>query len=90
MQQQLRRELLAKVGSVSAEIGLAVRGVDFDLQVDIGSEQTFRSASIIKVPLLAALFWLSESGGLDWQQTLSLRETDRTLAPVSCLTCTRG
>jgi beta-lactamase class A len=79
MQQQLRRELLAKVGSVSAEIGLAVRGVDFDLQVDIGSEQTFRSASIIKVPLLAALFWLSESGGLDWQQTLSLRETDRTL-----------
>lgn len=78
MNEKTLAKLFEKVGSVPAEIGLAVRGVDIDLRVDIGSHIPFRSASIIKVPLLAALLWLSEQGKLDWQETLALRDEDRT------------
>ena len=78
MQQQIHQELCEKIRSRPVEVGLAIRGVDFEWQIDIHSEQTFRSASIIKVPLLAVLFWLNERGELDWQQTLTLRDTDRT------------
>ncbi|MGQ9539561.1 MAG: serine hydrolase [Armatimonadota bacterium] len=76
--ERLTTLLSEKVGSVPAEVGLAVRGVDINLQVDLGSHVLFRSASIIKVPLLSALFWLSEQGKLDWQEILTLRDVDRT------------
>lgn len=78
MQQELLQKLSEKIESAPAEVGLAVRGVDIDLQVDINSAEVFRSASIIKVPLLAALFWLNERGELDWQEKLPLRDSDRT------------
>lgn len=78
MQHELVQKLSEKIRSVPVEVGLAVRGVDIDLQIDINSTEAFRSASIIKVPLLAALFWLSERGELDWQETLPLRDNDRT------------
>ncbi len=78
MQQKLYSKLSEKIRSVSAEVGLAIRGVDIDLRVDIGSQTSFRSASIIKVPLLAALFWQSERGLLNWQETLTLRDEHRT------------
>jgi beta-lactamase class A len=74
----LHQRLWEKIRACPAEVGLAVRGVDFDLQVDINSDQTFRSASIIKVPLLATLFWLSEKGEMDWQEVLPLHDADRT------------
>lgn len=78
MQQELFQALFEKIRSVPAEVGLAVRGVDIDLRIDINSIEPFRSASVIKVPLLAALFWLSEQGKLDWQERLALRDADRT------------
>ncbi len=78
MQQELFQILSEKIRSVPAEVGLAVRGVDMDLHIDINSTEPFRSASVIKVPLLAALFWLGEQGKLDWQEKLALRDADRT------------
>ncbi|MCS6830492.1 MAG: serine hydrolase [Armatimonadota bacterium] len=78
MQHDLLHELSEKVHSVPAEVGLAVRGVDIDVQLDINSTQTFRSASIIKVPLLAALFWLNEQGALDWHEMMPLHNSVRT------------
>lgn len=78
MQHELLQKLSEKVRSAPAEVGLAVRGVDIDLRIDINSMEPFRSASVIKVPLLAALFWLGERGELDWQETLPLRDSDRT------------
>jgi len=67
MKQGIDQKLSEKIGSSPAEVGLAIRGVDFDWQVDIHSDLVFRSASVIKVPLLAALFWLRERGEVDWQ-----------------------
>lgn len=78
MEEPILQKLSERISSAPADVGLAIRGVDFEWQIDIHSEQTFRSASIIKVPLLAALFWLSERGELDWQETLPLRDNDRT------------
>jgi beta-lactamase class A len=78
MKQGIDQKLSEKIGSSPAEVGLAIRGVDFDWQVDIHSDLVFRSASVIKVPLLAALFWLRERGEVDWQETMPLRDCDRT------------
>lgn len=78
MQSALVSTLSEKVASVQAEVGVAIRGVDFVLKVDIGSDTPFRSASVIKVPLLAALYELNERGKLDWQERLTLRDEDRT------------
>lgn len=69
------RELLA---TVQADVGLAVRGVDVPLQIDINSHEQFRSASVIKVPLLATLFWLQCRAELDWNAILVMQEADRT------------
>lgn len=78
MEEEIKQELSEKIRSSPAEVGLAIRGVDFDWQVDIHSDLVFRSASVIKVPLLAALFWLSERRDLDWQEKIPLRDGDRT------------
>lgn len=78
MEEELSQHLWEKVRACPAEVGLAVRGVDLSLRVDIGSETVFRSASIIKVPLLAALYWLAEGGQLHWEERLPLQENDRT------------
>ncbi|MCS7309379.1 MAG: class A beta-lactamase-related serine hydrolase [Armatimonadetes bacterium] len=78
MRETLVEQLQARVRACPAEVGLAVRGVDIDLRVDIGSEEVFRSASIIKVPLLAALYWLAEQGQLDWEERMTLRDSDCT------------
>ena len=78
MQQRILAQLQEKIHHAPAEVGLALRGVDFDLQVNINGDMVFRSASIIKVPLLAGLFWMSERGLLDWNEKLSLRDDDRT------------
>lgn len=78
MHDEILAMLSEKINAAPAEVGLAVRGVDMHLQVDINSHLPFRSASIIKVPLLSALFWLSEQGKLEWQETLVLRDEDRT------------
>ncbi len=78
MEEEITQKLSEKIRSSPAEIGLAIRGVDFDWQVDIHSDIVFRSASVIKVPLLAALFWLSERGEIDWREKIPLRDCDRT------------
>jgi len=78
MEQGIEQILSEKIGSAPAEVGLAIRGVDFDWQIDIHSDLVFRSASVIKVPLLAALFWLSERGEIDWREKTPLRDCDRT------------
>ncbi len=78
MHQQILAKLQEHIERVPAEVAVSVRGVTFDLQVDIRGDMAFRSASVIKVPLLAVLFWLSERGLLDWQETMSLRDQDRT------------
>lgn len=78
MGKELTSMLQQKVTSCPAEVGIALRGVDFDLRVDIHSHQVFRSASIIKVPLLVTLYWLAEQGQLRWEERLPLRDADRT------------
>ncbi|GIV19960.1 MAG: serine hydrolase [Armatimonadota bacterium] len=78
MEREMEQKLAEKISTSSAEVGLAIRGVDFHWQVDIHGEKVFRSASVIKVPLLATLFWLNERGELDWREKIPLRDSDRT------------
>lgn len=78
MSTALQQRLHTLISECSAEVGLAIRGVNLPLEIDIHAEEVFRSASIIKVPLLAALFWLAERGELDWQHTFCLQEAQRT------------
>ncbi|MEO6593230.1 MAG: serine hydrolase [Planctomycetota bacterium] len=67
----LRDELGAHVHGFRGQVGVYVQHLTTGEQIAIGADETFPTASMIKVPILAALLAKVDRGELDYHQELT-------------------
>lgn len=65
-----------RVGGYSGVAGVYVRDLDADLGYGVRADEEFFSASIIKVPVMVAVYRKVERGELSFSQQVELREGD--------------
>ena len=67
----LRERLSARLAQFDGDVGVYVRHFEHDQTVEIAADELFPTASMIKVPILAALLHRVDSGELDYHEKLT-------------------
>lgn len=73
----LRRALDAIVDAHHGTVGYTVRDIDHDVSVSRRGDETFPTASLVKVPILVTVFDLVEKGTLSLDDKLTLLKIDK-------------
>ncbi len=67
----LREQLAARAASFRGKVGIYVRHLGTGAEIAIAADETFPTASMIKVPILGALLAKVDAGALDYHATLT-------------------
>jgi beta-lactamase class A len=73
LDQAIRKEIQA----VDAEVFIYARNLDTGAVYSLRGDERVRTASTIKLPIMAAAFSLAESGSLKWDEMMTLRDQDK-------------
>lgn len=71
------REVRAAIAAFQGTVRLYARNLDTGDQYGIGENEKVRTASTIKLPIMAAVFRAVAAGRANWDETLTLREDDK-------------
>lgn len=77
---RLRRlddQISGVAGRLDARLWLYAKNLDTGMSIGRSPDERVRTASTIKLPIMAAVFHLVNQGKLRWEETLTLREEDR-------------
>lgn len=67
----LHDRLAERLATFRGDVGVYVRDLTTGAEVDLRADQTFPTASLVKVPILAALLARVDRGELDWHAPLT-------------------
>jgi beta-lactamase class A len=71
----LERRLAELAGAVDGDVGIYVRHLPTGRTATLRADETFPTASLVKVPILVGLFDAIGAGRLSFQQTLTFRDS---------------
>ncbi len=74
---RLEQRLLGEIGQFSGEVGVVIKDLETDWQFSHQPQALFASASIVKVPIMAACFIAADENKLDLKRQVTLRARDK-------------
>lgn len=75
--QTLDDQVRAAIAGFEGTVKLCARNLDSGRSYELGADDPVRTASTIKLPVLAAVYQAVEAGQAQWTETLLLREEDK-------------
>lgn len=73
----LRLKLANEVANFKGEAGIVIKDLAMNWEISFNKEQLFPSASLAKVPIMAACFLASKEGRLRLERNVSLKSSDK-------------
>lgn len=70
---ELQQKIEQYISSIDASFGISVKHLETQEETNIQGDRLFQMASVVKVPILAALFELAERGEIDLSQRIKMR-----------------
>lgn len=75
----LKEKINTQIERFGQEYGIVIKDLSTGWEIAINEDKLFPSASLVKLPIMASLFSLSEEKGLDLKQRLTLKNRCRVL-----------
>ncbi|MFH1995600.1 MAG: serine hydrolase [Candidatus Omnitrophota bacterium] len=75
----LKDSVEAEASRFSGEAGVIIRDLGSGWEIAIGDDTTFPSASVVKIPIMAACFYAVKKGDLDLGETITLKGAHKVL-----------
>ena len=76
-EQQLQAEIRAALQGFPATVSLHAKNLDTGATFGVRSDERVRTASTIKLPIMAAVFAAVAAGKSSWTETVELRDSDK-------------
>ena len=73
----LRAVLENKVQSFNGELGIVIKDLDTNWEIDFNKDTLIPSASLVKIPIMLSYFYAAQEGKISFQDRLSLKGIDR-------------
>jgi beta-lactamase class A len=73
----LRQKLADEIANFKGEVGVVIKDLEMNWETSFNKEQLFPSASLAKVPIMAACFLASAQGQLRLNRNVALKSTDK-------------
>ncbi len=73
----LKKVLEKKVGHFKGTVGLVIKDLDTNWQIDFNKDTLMPSASLVKVPIMASCFYAASDRKISLKDTVSLRRSDK-------------
>jgi len=75
--QVLKQELAYEVKRFKGQAGIMIKDLRFDWEISYDKDRLFPSASLVKLPIMAACFLASEEGRIDLGRRVVLKSSDK-------------
>jgi beta-lactamase class A len=75
--QALRQDILNEIRRFKGEVGIVIKDLRFNREISYNKEKLFASASLVKIPIMAACFIASEEGKIKLDRQVVLRDRDK-------------
>ena len=75
--QELKKQLEAQISLFPGEAGIIIKDLDTGWVISFRDSELFPSASLVKIPIMAACFYAAQQGKIDLQEIYRLQETDK-------------
>lgn len=73
----LRQKLTDEIAKFNGEAGIVIRDLEMNWEISFNKDKLFPSASLAKIPIMAACFLAAEEGKLKLNQNIKLKPTDK-------------
>ena len=75
--QRLQQRLSGQISKFKGEVGIVVKDLRTGWEISYNKDRLFPSASLVKMPIMAACFIASEEGRINLNQELILKNSDK-------------
>lgn len=75
--QVLRQKLSNEISQFKGETGIVVKDLETGWELSYGKNQLFPSASLVKIPLMAACFLAADQGRIKLDRNIALKSVDK-------------
>ena len=75
--QVLRQKLTNEISQFKGETGIVVKDLETGWELSYGKNQLFPSASLVKIPLMAACFLAADQGRIKLNRNIALKSVDK-------------
>jgi beta-lactamase class A len=75
--QELKKQMGAQISLFSGKAGIIIKDLDTDWTISFQDEELFPSASLVKIPIMAACFYAAQQGKIDLEEIYRLKEADK-------------
>ena len=75
--QVLRQKLTNEISQFKGETGIVVKDLETGWELSYGKNQLFPSASLVKIPLMAACFLAADQGRIKLDRNIALKSVDK-------------
>jgi beta-lactamase class A len=75
--QELKQELTKKIVNFKGEAGIVVKDLQFDWEISFNKDKLFPSASLVKMPIMAACFLAAQEGKIRLDRQVVLKNSDK-------------
>lgn len=75
--QELQEKIADRVSGFKGETGVLIEDLESGQRIAFGDEKLFASASLVKIPIMAACFYAVQQGKIDLGQSYPLRDKDK-------------
>ncbi|MFH0763295.1 MAG: serine hydrolase [Candidatus Omnitrophota bacterium] len=73
----LRQDLIREAGNFKGKSGIVVKDLKLNWEISLNKEERFVSASLVKIPILAAVFKAAQSGKISLADKIKLKSSDK-------------
>jgi beta-lactamase class A len=77
--QALEVKIKKELNTFHGQAGIIIKDLNYNWQIGINQEELFPSASLVKIPIMAACFYAIDQGRLRLEEKLSLKGKDKAL-----------
>ena len=73
----LRQEISSQARNFKGRSGIVVKDLKMNWEVSLNKEEVFVSASLVKIPIMAAVFGAAQSGKIKLESRIKLKSSDK-------------
>ncbi len=73
----LRQRLTDEIAKFNGEAGIVIKDLEMNWEISFNKDKLFPSASLAKIPLMAACFWAADQGRIKLDRNIALKSSDK-------------
>ncbi len=73
----LRQRLTDEIAKFNGEAGIVIKDLEMNWEISFNKDKLFPSASLAKIPLMAACFWAADQGRIKLDRNITLKSSDK-------------